>query len=128
MFKKIALVAALAFASAGAFALDIGVGVAGATGSSTSAGGAVAAGRQGSALIGVSGGTQTANSTGISGNITTVNSQGGSTISEHQDTAGATQSGGSLGLAAQGGFSAAGSQSSATGSFGLLKGFVFANP
>jgi len=126
--KKTLIALALAALGSSAFALDIGVGVAGATGSATSAGGAAAGGQQGSILAGVSGGQQTAGSTGISGNITTVNSQGGTTISEHQDAAGANQVGGSLGFAAQTGASVGASQSSATGSFGLLKGFVFANP
>lgn len=126
--KKSLIALALAALSASSFALDAGVGVAGATGTSASSGGAVAVGQQSSALIGVSGGSQNAASTGISGNLTTVNSQGGTTVSEHQDTASSNQVGGSLGLAQQSGFSAGASNSSASGSFGLLKGFVFVNP
>lgn len=126
--KKTLISLAMLALSASVFALDIGAGVGSATGSATSVGGATATGSQGSALIGVSGGAQTANSTGISGNLTTVNSLGGSTISEHQDTAGATQGGFSLGLASQTGTSTGSSLSGATGSFGLLKGFVFVNP
>lgn len=122
----IALAAIVAFGAASA--AELGLGIAGATGSSATGGGAVSAGRQGSALIGVSGGAQTASSTGLSGNITTVNSAGGSTISEHQDTATSGQVGGSLGIAAQTGFSGAGSVSQASGQFGLLKGFIFATP
>jgi len=125
---KKTLIALALLAATSAFALDIGVGVAGATGTSATSGGALAAGQQSSALIGVSGGTQTAASTGGSQNITTVNSEGGNTLSLHEDTATSSQVGGSLGLAQQSGFSGAGSTSSASGSFGLLKGFVFVNP
>jgi len=127
--KKLLVLAALVAASFGsAHALDIGLGLAGATGSSTTSGGAVSGGRQGSALLGLSGGSQTASSLGGSENTTTVNSLGGLTTSLHEDSATSSQVGGSLGLAGQGGFSGAGSQSGASGSFGLLKGFVFANP
>jgi hypothetical protein len=125
---KKTLIALALLAATSAFALDIGAGVAGATGTSASGGSAAAGGQQSSVLFGVSGGTQTANSTGISGNLTSVNSTGGTTISEHQDTAGATQTGGSLGFAQQSGASLGGSTSTASGSFGLLKGFVFINP
>jgi hypothetical protein len=123
------LIAIALFASFGAAsAFDLGVGIAGANGTSVSSGGAVAGGRQGSALLGLSGGTQTASSAGGAENTTLVNSTGGVTTSLHEDTASASQTGGSLGFAAQTGGSLAGSQSGATGSFGLLKGFVFANP
>jgi hypothetical protein len=125
--KKTFFALALVAAAFSASAIDLGAGIAGATGASVSSGGAVAGGRQGSALIGVSGGTQNAASTGISGNVTGVNSTGGSTISEHQDTASSNQTGGALGLAGQRGGSLAGSTSSASGSFGLLKGFLFLN-
>jgi hypothetical protein len=121
---KKSLIALALLAATSAFALDIGAGVAGATGTSATGAG----GQQSSALFGVSGGTQTAASTGISGNLTSVNSTGGTTVSEHQDAAGATQTGGSLGFAQQSGSSVAGSTSTASGSFGLLKGFVFINP
>jgi hypothetical protein len=125
---KKSLIALALLAATSAFALDIGAGVAGATGTSATGGSAAAGGQQSSALFGVSGGTQTAASTGISGNLTSVNSTGGTTVSEHQDAAGATQTGGSLGFAQQSGSSVAGSTSTASGSFGLLKGFVFINP
>ena len=125
---KKSLIALALLAATSAFALDIGVGVAGANGTSATGGTAVSGGQQSSAFFGVSGGTQTAASTGGSQNITTVNSEGGNTLSLHEDTATSSQAGGSFGLAQQSGASLAGSTSTASGSFGLLKGFVFVNP
>jgi len=126
--KKTLIAIALSALAASSFALDIGVGVAGANGTSATSGGAVAGGTQGSLLFGVSGGTQTASSAGGAENQTLVNSTGGITTSLHEDTASASQTGGSFGFAGQNGSSLGGSQSSASGSFGLLKGFVFVNP
>jgi len=125
---KKSLIALALLAATSAFALDIGAGVAGATGTSATSGGAIAGGNQGSLLFGVSGGTQTASSAGGAENTTLVNSTGGTTTSLHEDTASASQGGFSFGLAGQNGSSLGASNSSASGSFGLLKGFVFVNP
>jgi hypothetical protein len=125
--KKTILALAL-LAATSAFALDIGVGVASASGTSLTSGGAVSGGTQGSVLFGTSAGHQDATSLGGSENTTLVNSTGGVTTSLHEDSATSNQAGFSFGFAGQQGGSLAGSQSTASGSFGLLKGFVFANP
>jgi hypothetical protein len=126
--KKTLIALALSALAASSFALDIGVGVAGANGTSATSGGAVAGGTQGSLLFGVSAGHQDASSAGGAENTTLVNSTGGTTTSLHEDTASANQNGFSFGLAGQNGGSLGTSTSSASGSFGLLKGFVFVNP